>query len=215
MWGRFNIPFAHTKKDRATGNNLWGRWNLRLSLRDTRLGWMLQPIRASPAETVIMICYEHINVKGQSELKRKRVGTLEFWYKKKTVWGEHIMTTKTGSRNLSISLLGVLWSLSLENSITGKQHEMWRTWALSQLFFPLLWPNPSTSKERWYLSTHSLRVQSTMTGKEGQAAGHIGPSQEAERMHGGPQLHFLLCFRSGTPTFGRISPHSWWNSLLG
>lgn len=139
--------------------------------------------------------------------EEKEGGDLRVLIGKKTVWGEHIMTTKTGSRHLSVSLFGVLWSLSLENSITGKQHEMWRTWALSQLFFPLLWPNPSTSKERWYLSTHSLRVQSTMTGKEGQAAGHIGPSQEAERMHGGPQLHFLLRLISGTPTFGRIPPH--------
>lgn len=101
--------------------------------------------------------------------------------KKKTVWGEHIMTTKTGSRNRSISLLGVLWSLSLENSITGRQPEMWRTWALSQLFFPLLWPNPSTSKERWYLSTHSLRVQSTMTGKEGRTSSGSHWTQSGSR----------------------------------
>lgn len=49
---------------------------MRLSLRDAQLGWMLQPPRASPAETVVMICYKHINVTGQSEMKRKEGGDL-------------------------------------------------------------------------------------------------------------------------------------------
>lgn len=43
---------------------------------------------ASPSETVIMICYEHINVKGQSEMKRKEGGDLRVLIGKK-LYGEN------------------------------------------------------------------------------------------------------------------------------
>lgn len=98
------------------------------------VGWMLQLTRASPAETVIMICYEHINVKGQSEMKRK-----EGWDLRVLIGKNCMGRTHNDHKDWKpSSLVGVLWSLSLENSVTGSQPEMWRSWAPSQLFFPLL-----------------------------------------------------------------------------